>query len=70
MASTKREISQTLETDPVLTTDELAAYLKCARSVAYRLLWSGEIPSFKRGRSRRVRRSAVDAWIREQEQRS
>ena len=49
--------------DPLLTPEELAQYLNCGRTYAYRLLAVGEIPSLKLGKLRRIRRSDADHYI-------
>ena len=45
------------------TTDELVNWLGLGRTKAYEMLRSGEIPSYKIGRIRRIRRQDVDAWL-------
>jgi excisionase family DNA binding protein len=47
----------------LLTPEELAVVLGCGRTLAYRLIAEREIPSFKIGRLRRVRRSDVNSFI-------
>lgn len=47
----------------VLTTRELAEYLKLSERSIYRLLERGEIPAFKVGGQWRFRKSAVDEWL-------
>lgn len=49
--------------DEVLTVTEVAALLKVSRTVAYGLIMSGELPSYKVGKLRRVRMSDVQAWL-------
>ena len=49
--------------DEVLTVTEVAALLKVSRTVAYQLIMSGELPSYKVGKLRRVRMSDVQAWL-------
>ncbi len=46
-----------------LTPEELAEYLKCGRTFAYRLLATGEISSIKLGKLRRVRRSDAEVYV-------
>ncbi len=53
------------EHDEVLSPDELANYLKCGRTYAYQLLAKGEIPSFKIGKLRRIRRADVEQYVEE-----
>lgn len=45
-----------------LTTDELVRWLGIGRTMAYQLLMTGEIPSYKIGRARRIRRQDAEAW--------
>ncbi len=55
---------QTEETKRLPSADELARELGVGRTTAYALLWSGQIPSMKIGRLRKVRREDVEAFIR------
>ena len=50
-------------TKRLLSADELARELGVGRTTAYALLWSGQIPSMKIGRLRKVRREDVQAFI-------
>ena len=54
--------------DEILTIKELASYLKIAEKTAYRFMSEGRIPGFKVGGSWRFRRSEIERWIAEQEQ--
>lgn len=45
---------------------EVAEVLRIARSRAYELVGSGEIPSVRIGRSVRVSREELDRWLEEQ----
>jgi excisionase family DNA binding protein len=45
------------------TTDELICWLGLGRTKTYELLRSGEIPSYRIGRIRRIRRQDVEAWL-------
>lgn len=49
--------------DELLTLDQVAAVLKIGRTSVYELLNSGALPSVTIGRSRRVLRSDLDAYI-------
>ncbi len=49
----------------VLTIDELAVYLKIAKSTLYKLVREGKIPSQKIGRHWRFRKGAIDHWLEE-----
>jgi excisionase family DNA binding protein len=46
----------------------VAEVLRIARSRAYELVGSGEIPSVRIGRSVRVSRKELDRWLEEQRQ--
>lgn len=46
-----------------LSTDDLVRWLGCGRTKAYELLRSGEIPSYRWGRRRLIRRRDVEAWL-------
>ncbi len=54
--------------DEILTIKELASYLKIAEKTAYRFVSEGRIPGFRVGGSWRFRRSEIERWIAEQEQ--
>jgi excisionase family DNA binding protein len=43
--------------------DELWRWLGLGRTKIYELLRSGEIPSYKIGRVRRIRRGDIEAWL-------
>lgn len=49
--------------DEWLTLAELAAWLKVGRTTVYRLVTSGAVPSYRVGRSVRVRRADVERWL-------
>jgi excisionase family DNA binding protein len=49
-----------------LKVPEVAEVLRIARSRAYELVGSGEIPSVRIGRSVRVSRRELDKWLEEQ----
>ncbi len=51
-----------------LKVPEVAGVLRIARSRAYELVGSGEIPSIRIGRSVRVNRRELDAWLEGQRQ--
>jgi len=53
------------KSDPVLTIEELSAYLKISRSTLYKLVGEGKIPSQKVGRHWRFRKEAIDRWLEE-----
>lgn len=47
----------------MLSPEELATYLGCGRTYAYKLIADGAVRSVKLGRLRRVRRADADAFI-------
>lgn len=49
--------------DEVLTIEELATYLKIAKSTLYKLVREGKIPCQKIGRHWRFRKPAIDLWL-------
>lgn len=51
--------------DSVLTIDELAAYLKIAKSTLYKLAQEGKVPGQKVGRHWRFHRETIDKWLAE-----
>lgn len=54
----------------ILTIKELAKYLKIAEKTAYRFASEGKVPGFKVGSAWRFRKSEIDRWISDQEQRN
>ena len=46
--------------------EEMASWIGIGRTLAYRLLSSKEIPSYKVGRQRIVSRKDVEAWLERQ----
>lgn len=55
----------TLAHRELLSPEEMAEMLGCGRTYAYQLLSRGEIPSFKLGKLRKVRRRDVERFIEE-----
>ena len=47
----------------VMTIDELAAYLKVAKSTLYKLAQTGKVPGQKVGKHWRFHRDAIDRWL-------
>lgn len=47
----------------VLTIDELAEYLKVAKSTLYKLAQEGRLPAQKVGRHWRFHKGAIDQWL-------
>lgn len=56
--------------EDILTADEVARLLRMPRSTIYSLAQEARIPSFKVGRQWRFRKSALEQWVKNQEQRS
>jgi excisionase family DNA binding protein len=48
-----------------MTVDELIDWIRLGRTRTHALLRSGEIPSYKLGRRRVIRRQEVEAWLEE-----
>jgi excisionase family DNA binding protein len=53
--------------DKLLTTKELADYLKVNEMTIYKLLQASEIPGIKIGRKWRFRESTINSWLKEKE---
>ena len=47
----------------VMTIDELAAYLKVAKSTLYKLAQEGRVPGQKVGKHWRFHRGLIDRWL-------
>ena len=47
----------------LLTTEQVAQYLKIDKFTVYRLITQGKIPAFKVGNQWRFKRSMVEAWL-------
>lgn len=56
--------------EEIFTIKEVSGYLKLAEKTSYRLASEGKLPGFKVGGSWRFRKSEIDAWIKEQEQKA
>ena len=54
--------------DDIMTVKKLADYLKIAEKTVYRFASEGKVPGFKVGSAWRFRKSEIDRWISEQEQ--
>lgn len=52
----------------ILTVQQVADYLGWHTNTVYKRCVSGELPSFKSGNSRRIRRESFTAWIARLEQ--
>lgn len=51
--------------DPLMTTDEVAHYLKVHRITVLRMIRRGDIAATKIGRHWRIRRAEIDRYIRQ-----
>lgn len=49
----------------VLTIDDLAVYLKIAKSTLYKLAQEGRLPGQKVGKHWRFRKVSIDRWLEE-----
>jgi excisionase family DNA binding protein len=54
-----------VDTESILTIDELAEYLKISKSSLYKLAQGGKVPGQKVGRHWRFHRDAIDQWLKE-----
>jgi excisionase family DNA binding protein len=54
-----------VDTNSVLTIDELADYLKIPKSTLYKLTQEGKVPGQKIGRHWRFSKGAIDKWLEE-----
>ena len=52
-----------VESKEWFTTDELVRWLGLGRTKTYEMLRTGEIPSYKIGRVRRIRRQDLEVWL-------
>jgi excisionase family DNA binding protein len=50
----------------IMTTQEVAEYLRLAEATVYRLAQSGEIPAVKVGRAWRFKKTLIDEWFRQE----
>ena len=57
------EIAMNQCDSPVMTVDEVAAYLRIPRASVYKLAQKGKIPGQKVGRHWRFRRETIDQWL-------
>jgi len=56
------------EQTDVLTIDELATYLKVAKSTLYKLAQAGRVPGQKVGKHWRFRKVSIDCWLEQNQQ--
>ena len=50
----------------IMTTQEVAQYLRLAEATSYKLAQAGEIPAVKVGRTWRFKKELIDEWIRDE----
>jgi excisionase family DNA binding protein len=50
----------------IMTTQEVAQYLRLAEATVYKLAQEGQIPAVKVGRTWRFKRELIDGWIRKE----
>ncbi len=55
-----------MESNPIMTTDEVSVYLNLHPLTVRRLARDGEIPAMKIGRQWRFKRDLLDRWLEEQ----
>ena len=53
------------QSDDVLTIDDLAIYLKTAKSSLCRLVQEGKVPGQKSGKHWRFRKASIERWLEE-----
>lgn len=64
--NTKKEVK--MQDDKLMTSAEVAKYLKVGRNTAYAILRSPDLAVLKLGRLTRVLKSSLDLWITEHTQ--
>jgi excisionase family DNA binding protein len=57
------------DSSPLMTLQEVAAYLRVHTSTVDRLLKEGKLPAFKFGSDWRFNRENIDAWVKKQQTR-
>ena len=60
---TKSAIREVPVQENLLTTDQVARYLKVDKFTVYRLVTKKKIPAFKVGNQWRFRKTLIDAWL-------
>jgi len=50
----------------IMTTSEVAEYLRLAEATIYKLAQAGDIPAVKVGRTWRFKRGLIDEWFRQE----
>lgn len=54
----------------IMTTPEVAQYLRLAEATIYKLAQAGEIPAVRVGRTWRFKKDLIDEWFRQQAMRN
>jgi excisionase family DNA binding protein len=54
---------ETMEKE-IMTTEEVARYLRLTEATVYKLAQAGDIPAAKLGRTWRFKRDLIDEWFR------
>ena len=49
--------------ETLLTTEQIAQYLKVDKFTVYRLVTQGKIPAFKVGNQWRFKKKMIDSWL-------
>lgn len=52
-----------VESDDIMTIEQLAAYLKISQSTLYKLVQDGKLPGQKVGKCWRFHKEAIDRWL-------
>jgi excisionase family DNA binding protein len=56
-----------LDAPALLTVPEACRLMRISRGKGWTMVWSGELPSIRIGRSVRISRAALDRWIADRE---
>jgi excisionase family DNA binding protein len=59
----KSDIREALMQENLLTTEQVAQYLKIDKFTVYRLVIQKKIPAFKVGNQWRFKKKMIDAWL-------
>lgn len=56
-------MTDSLQMERLMTVDEMATFLRISRAKAYQMAKDGTIPTVRMGRSVRIRRDHLMAWL-------
>jgi len=56
-------LAESIIQEILLTTEQVARYLKVDKFTVYRLVTQGKIPAFKVGGQWRFKKNLIDAWL-------